>query len=358
MTDTQREALLDAARAGPVELDGLRVAPVDDGFEVVVDGERHQGLSTEGVLSVAEDYPHHVSNWYVWTEVVPDGPPRTFCRWVERATERSVPARYDALEDGVTREWGQLSITATRSHSGARRYHLRHGTDAGRELSDLRVHADPFAVREIVETDEDGRYRPLKTAPTLRTGWAITDLDATTLVRTVDLVYPATVHNWVRERDGRLDVSHWRATADRQTGIYDLVEDLPREAVGWLAEACCVDSQCLKRREWDYDEETPLSVPAGDGEFPCREPCSLVIAAARQWTLLEREATRTYEFDLTPSEKEQVEAVIDAVADGRTDDIREAAVDDGANRYRTRYLRAKRFDEAGNFCGVATDRED
>jgi hypothetical protein len=163
------------------------------------------------------------------------------------------------------------------------------------------------------------------------------------------------VANWHRERTGDLDVTHWRETTERQTGIYGVVEELPREAVEWVAEAACVDSQCLKRREWGYDEEDDLAVDGGDGPFPCREPCSLVVAAARRWTTLEREEERTYELTLTPSEKEQVEAVIDAVADGTTDEIREADVYEGANRYRTRYLRAKRLDDEGNLCGVPTD---
>ena len=95
----------------------------------------------------------------------------------------------------------------------------------------------------------------------------------------------------------------------------------------------------------------------GDGVFPCREPCSMVIAAARKWTRLESEQSRTYEFDLTPSEKAQIEAIIDAVADGRADEIREADTSDGANRYRARYLRAKLFDDDGNLCGVPTDAD-
>ncbi|MGM0716693.1 MAG: DR2241 family protein, partial [Halobacteriota archaeon] len=105
-------------------------------------------------------------------------------------------------------------------------------------------------------------------------------------------------------------------------------------------------------REWEYDEDTELGVDGGDGRFPCREPCSLVVTAARKWTKLEAEQERTYEFDLTPSEKAQVEAIIDAVADGEADDIREADIYRGANRYRARFLRAKRFDDEGRLCGV------
>jgi hypothetical protein len=59
--------------------------------------------------------------------------------------------------------------------------------------------------------------------------------------------------------------------------------------------------------------------------------------------MLEGEEARTYEFELTPSERAQLEDVVDAVAEGTTDEIREADLDEGANRYRVRYLRAKRF---------------
>ncbi|ELK53508.1 hypothetical protein D320_12325, partial [Haloferax sp. BAB-2207] len=79
---------------------------------------------------------------------------------------------------------------------------------------------------------------------------------------------------------------------------------------------------------------------------------------SRKWTRLEGEETQTYEFELTPSEKQQVEDIIDAVADGRIDDIREADVYEGANRYRARFLRAKLFDDDGNLGGVPTDAPD
>ncbi|MFC6726629.1 DR2241 family protein, partial [Halobium palmae] len=201
------------------------------------------------------------------------------------------------------------------------------------------------------------RYRPLKTAPTLRRGWLFTDLSGAELVDCVDAFYPATVANWYREREGDLDVTDWTETAERQTGIYDVIDELDREAVERIAASCCVDSQCLKRRQWDYDEESELAAPRGDEAFPCREPCSLVVAAARKWTKLEREESRSYEFELTPSEKEQLEDLIDAVADDRIDEIREADLKEGANRYRARYLREKRVDADGTLSGTPTDGE-
>jgi len=354
---SQLDALLAAVDEGPVACDGLRAERDERGYAFETPDERREGLDEPAFRDACEATPWFVSNWHYWRRDRPEAE-TAFLRWVEHADERGVRERYEALADGVTRGWGQLRVTATLGENGERRYALRHEADADAPVETLDVHADPLDARSLVKTDDRGRYRPLKTAPTLPTGWVFVDLDDRACARAVDLIYPATVANWHLEREGDLDVEHFRETARRQTGIYEIIEELPTEAVEWVAEACCVDSQCLKRRRWDEDAETPLDAPRGDGEFPCREPCSLVVAAARKWTTLEREEPREYTFELTPSEKEQLEELIDAVADGRADEIREADVYEGANRYRARYLRAKRVDEEGTLAGVPTEPAD
>ncbi|WP_312908825.1 DR2241 family protein [Natronosalvus caseinilyticus] len=320
----------------------------------------------------------YVTNWYVWERTVGgrETARRAFLRWCEGAplddpdvetgetkTDASdVLERYDALESGVVRHWGELEITArlareSSGHSGCgeRVYEIRHVQDADATDETLEDHNDPRDAREIVTYDEDGRYRPLKTAPTLVTGWHFAGLSGDDLVETVRTIYPATIANWHREQRGDLDVDHWLETAERQTGIYDVIDELPREALEWLTEACCVDSQCLKRREWEYAADEPIDTDHGDGVFPCREPCSLVVAAARKWAILESEEEKTWELELTTTEMNQLAEIVNAVADGRVDEIREADVYDGANRYRARYLRAKRMDD-GSFGEEATDR--
>ncbi len=359
-----------------VDFDGLAVRRDDEGLRFAVPGTEYDGLSADEFEARAREHAAHVREWYVWHQEQPQDPTQwEFLRWVERAEEYQAPKRRDRFEGegSVTREWGQLSVQVRLAGPNQsrgqdpngdrrrRRYTLRHVDDADTPAADLEQYTDPYAARRLRKEDDRGRYRPLSTAPTLQRGWALVDLGPADLVRAVEGFYPATVANWHREREGELDVTHWTAATERQTGIYGVVQTWNRgeghDHVDWVAEACCVDSQCLKRREWEYDGDTPLSVDGGDGAFPCREPCSLVVAAARRWTRLEAEDSRTYEFELTPSEKEQVETIIGAVADGRTEAIREADTADDANRYRARFLRAKRFDEAGNLCGVPTDRE-
>ena len=363
--DEQVETLLDRVDDGddPVALDALRVMRnSEDTYTVETPDASHEGLSASAAHETlrSDDLAPYVTNWYYWAEVVGGASRhrRAFLRRAEAAADHPVPERYDALADGLETEWGEVIVTATLGDHGHRRYEIRHAEDRSVDPTDLDTYHDPVAARELSTYDDRGRYRPLRTAPSLVSGWCFPDLDGTDAVETLDTIYPASIANWSLEREGALDITHWRETADRQTGIYGIVEELPPEAVEWMAESCCVDSQCLKRREWEYDEGHELEADGGTGAFPCREPCSLVVAAARRWTKLEEEQSRTYEFELTPSEKEQVEAIIDAVADDRTDEIREADVYEGANRYRTRFLRAKRFDDDGNLSGTLTEPHD
>lgn len=360
MNATQFDALLSAIESdGEVAHDGLLAGVDDDGYYIETPDEHREALSEGELHDAAAAASDHVTNWYYWERVIDAGDEarEAFLHWIERAGEHPVAERYDALADGVERTWGELSIRTTLGGDGLRTYDVTHVDDAQADPTTLDVHRDPLDARELFKTDDDGRYRPLRTAPTLPTGWAFPDIDGHDLVRLVDFTYPATVQNWQREREGRLDVTHWRETAERQTGIYDVLDELDADAVDWIAEACCDDSQCLRRREWEFDEGHELAADGGTGTFPCREPCSLVVAAARKWTTLEDETERTYQLDLTLSELRQLEEIVDAVAEGRTDEIREADVYDGANRYRARYLRAKRFDEEGQFDVTEIDRE-
>ena len=363
VSDGAVAALVAAAEDGGVDFDGLRAVSEADGYRFETPEMTRAGLTESEFRDACTNHPEYVDNWHFFEGSDRSPPDRAFLRWLEDGDAESwdVPTRYDALREGVARSWGQVAVTAMLG-AGGRRYELRHEDDVGTPLPDLERHEDPLAARDLVKHDDSGRYRPLKTAPSLPTGWAFVGLDGRACTRALDLIYPATVANWHLEREGDLDVNHWRETMERQSGIYSVIKTWDRgegyEHVNWVAEACCDDSQCLKRREWGYDDETELDVDGGDGEFPCREPCSLVVAAARKWTRLEGEQPRTYEFELTPGEKEQVEAIIDAVADGRVDDIREADIYEGGNRYRTRFLRAKRMDDTGQLCGVPTDPEE
>ena len=354
LSETQLAAFREHLADGTIEYDGLAADyDADTDTYHIETADRQRSVSADE-LPVDAEQAAYITNWYFYTQQVGSEVTQAFCRWLELADEHSVPDRYAALEAGIDREWGQLEITTTVSDDGTRRYEVRHADDSDADATTLTPHTDPFDARDIGTLDANGRYRPLRTAPSLDSGWIFPDLTANEVYEAVEAFYPATVVNWDRERRGELDIDHWRDEQDRQSGIYNLITVLPDEAVDWAAAACCDDSQCLKRREWQLSADEPLDADGGDGTFPCREPCSMVVAAGREWAKLEREDSRTYEFELTPSEKEQLEAMIDAIADDAVDEIREADVGEGANRYRVRYLREKRVDDAGNLGGTPT----
>jgi sirohydrochlorin cobaltochelatase len=256
------------------------------------------------------------------TESVAGRARRAFLQWLEPGDGGN------AANEATTRTWGQLAIT-TRVEDGQYLYELRHVDDSGR--APLDAVADPRTVRDRVRFDDAGAYRPLSGAPTLPTGWVCADLDARNLVRAVEFVYPASVENWHLEQEGDLDVSHFRETAERQTGIYEVVAELDSDELAAAVEACCADGACIKRRAWDESEGETIPAERGAGKIPCREPCSLFVAAARAFVREERDG----------------EAGPDAPDPDAPDaNVRVGNVDHEANPYRVRYRRAKqRADE-------------
>ncbi|WP_185911673.1 DR2241 family protein [Halonotius roseus] len=355
LSETQLAAFREQLASDPIEYDGLAAEyDADEDSYHIETPTRQTTLTADELSTVDAEQAAYISNWYFYTQEVGGEVTQAFCRWLELADDRAVPDRYDALNSGIDREWGQLRVTTTLADDGARRYEIRHVDDSDADADALTTHTDPFDARDIGTLDAKGRYRPLRTAPSLDSGWIFSELTANEVYDAVEAFYPATVVNWHREQRGELDIDHWRDEQDRQSGIYNLITVLPDEAVEWAAAACCDDSQCLKRREWELSEDEPLDADGGDGVFPCREPCSMVVAAGREWAKLERDETQTYEFELTPSEKEQIEEIIDAVADDEIDEIREADIGNGANRWRARYLREKRFDDDGHLSGTPT----
>lgn len=340
MTDSQIDALVEAASTG-VNFDELRVRG-DDTFAFETPELSYVELSEAELREVAHQFPRYVSNWHYWERSVESRRSHryAFLRWLEVA-DQPVPERYDALSTSIIRTWGQLALTVSLGTDGRRRYGVRHVADRETDVASLDAYDESTELRDFVRFTDDGAYRPLKTAPTLPPGWVLGDLDGDELCRAVEEVYPATVANWHRERNGELDVTHFEETAARQTGMYADIGKLDRDALERAVESCCADSECLKRRQWDATEDDELDAPRGDGEFPCREPCSLIVAASREFLTVEQEDESTHGLTLTESECEQLRALVTAVAEDRT--VRDGDVSDPANRYRARYLRSKRF---------------
>ena len=244
-----------------------------------------------------------------------------FASWVDEA-------------DGEGRVFGQVRAAG----AGDGHYVLRHIEDTA--ASGLDVHEDPRAAREISKTTEAGEYRPLKSSPNLRRGWELRLAGARDLAVAMNLLYPAGIVHWHLHREGRLQTTSYRENAARQSGIYKRVQRLSDEGVQDAARACCEDAVCLKKTLWDVDSETPLAMERGEGEIPCPEPCSVFVSFARRVRLFEREKKRDLDaIGLSPSEKEDLAALVEAAATGHVGFAREAEFEKPLNERRMRYRR-------------------
>jgi hypothetical protein len=241
-----------------------------------------------------------------------------FAAWIDSAPEGRV--------------FGQVIVRRT-SPAG---YSLRHRDDA--EAEDLEVSEDPRSAREIAKLTEGGEYRPLKSSPNLRRGWELRVAGARGLATAMNYLYPAGVVHWHLHREGRLELTTFRENAARQSGIYKRVQHLSDEGVQNTARACCEDAVCLKKTLWDVDESTPLDIDRGEGEIPCPEPCSIFVSFARRVRLFERENERYLdEIGLSPSEREDLAALVEAAAAGEVRFAREAEFEKPLNERRIRY---------------------
>ncbi len=221
-------------------------------------------------------------------------------------------------------------------------YHLCHRDDA-EAATDLKLHDDPRAAREIAKLTESGEYRPLKSSPNLRRGWKLRVSNPSELAVAMNYLYPAGIVHWHLYREGKLGITDYRENAARQSGIYKRIRHLSDEGVQNAARACCDDAVCLKKTLWNVDAKTPLEMDRGEGEIPCPEPCSLFVSFARRVRLFEREERRELQdaAGLSTSEKEDIVALVEAAANGAEGIkfAREAEFEEPLNERRLRYRR-------------------
>jgi sirohydrochlorin cobaltochelatase len=183
------------------------------------------------------------------------------------------------------REIGEVAIA--RVGGG---FELCHREDLGR--NDLRTSLGADAARKIATFDDEGRFRPLKTAPNLCHGWTLHLDDLRELRRALDYFYPAMLGVWVSHGRGELAPVPLRATLGRQTGMYRVTQKLTDDQAQTLIGGFCrSDGGCLKHILWQIEPELPIrSLPAAKLQAPaaipampllCHEACNLLVAQAR-----------------------------------------------------------------------------
>jgi sirohydrochlorin cobaltochelatase len=176
---------------------------------------------------------------------------------------------------------------------------LRHRQDANSgKAARLRIYRGSTAARDLARFDREGRYRPLKGAPTLRNGWEL-QLDSIDSLRlAIDAFYPGALASWFAWEERRVDPVDLRTTLNRQTGMYRVTQKLTdHEAARLAGRFCCSDGGCLRTILWTIEGKRPeANLPEakfsikhdqlGKHEpaipFLCLEACNLFVAEARR----------------------------------------------------------------------------
>ena len=155
-----------------------------------------------------------------------------------------------ALEQALT-DWcrfGQILIQ--RTNDGG--FVLSHRDEEGRD--DVRVFRDPEDAREIARYDDEGNYRPLKTAPNLRHGWRLEIVDLGRLRRALDYFYPARLAIFGAWKENRLTTTPLCETLNRQSGMYRVAAKISDEQTNdVVANFCRSDGGCLRTILWKRD---------------------------------------------------------------------------------------------------------
>jgi len=151
--------------------------------------------------------------------------------------------------------------------------------------------SDP--AREICRYDEEGNFRPLKTAPNLKKGWLLEVGSLEGMELALEFFYPASLGLWLSVLRGTLDPTPLRSTLDRQTGRYRITQLMPdAQALDLVASCCSSEGGGLSAVRWDLRERVPVtslspekrsleSLPSVRIPLICREFCNLAVAAAR-----------------------------------------------------------------------------
>ncbi|HZE13636.1 MAG TPA: DR2241 family protein [Chthoniobacterales bacterium] len=209
----------------------------------------------------------------------------------------SAPAQERALGDWLAtglRCMGQLAIECRDDGTFA----LSHRDDAAHD--NLAIRHEPDSATELARFDDSGNYRPLKTAPTLRHGWKLILENLGALRTALDLFYPGRLAAMCAFERNELRTTPFRATLERQSGMYRVAAQINDEqANDLIGNFCRSDGGCLRTILWRRDgsetvpstnlplkkfdpshDQTGLGAPV----IPllCQEACNLLVAEARR----------------------------------------------------------------------------
>jgi sirohydrochlorin cobaltochelatase len=183
------------------------------------------------------------------------------------------------LMDRVPAPWkmGEIVIRPT-PHGGS--FHVLHREDINLDPATLRILPSPEDLREVIRLDANKDFRPLRAAPNLRRGWLIHTPNLETLQLALDYIYPGELANWTLWLSTALPVTPWAETAARQSGRFNVVQQIDSAGVDDLVANVCRPN-CMKQRLW-HGVNPRLNAPLDEIPLICPEACNYFVGKARE----------------------------------------------------------------------------
>ncbi len=194
---------------------------------------------------------------------------------------------------------GQILVRKT-----GKNFVLCHRDDEAQDV--LEMFQNPEDVIEIAKYDDDGNYRPLKTAPNLRHGWGMELRTSGEIKQALDRFYPGRLALFMAWQGGQLRTTPLRETLARQSGMYRIAAKISDAQIDDLVgEFCQSNDGCLRTILWKRDQRGAIAsknLPRGKFDpacdqiraicgprsataaipLLCQEPCNLLVAACRK----------------------------------------------------------------------------
>ena len=177
---------------------------------------------------------------------------------------------------------------------------LRHTDDA--TTPSIPTATSPLHARELARYDDEGKFRSLKTAPSLRRGWRLELARIEDVVLALDCLYPAALGLALAQEESALFATPLRDLLGRQTGMYRFANTITDEAaIETIANYCDTQTKCRRRILWPLAKGQPLTGAAAakttnessPNAIPllCMEGCCHLVAEARVVAKAAREAS-------------------------------------------------------------------
>lgn len=218
-----------------------------------------------------------------------------------------------ALLERIAPELTLAQVRVTRVREG---FELRHVADhKGATLREVKLEE----LRSLAQFTGTGSFRPLKSAPSLQTGWRCLARNEEELEMALRHLYPGAVADCHAAQSPHPPVTHYREFTARQTGMYRATALLTDAQAAQTARAGCHKNFCLKQRLWTVEGLPP---DENKSLIPCLEPCAVLLEFARKVQRIELEEQAR--FGLTVDDARTVQAALQMTIQDVSSGCREA----------------------------------